>query len=91
MAVVHTTTSGWFDYLANLDAMVDYDYADKSDYDDTASKQWRASRWLMSTESQSRETDSPIFYTWENELSSRIYVGDSLHTTGELTIDLGPR
>jgi len=85
MAVTATTDKGWFDYLSNLDAMVDYDYANSVVIDDIDAL-WRTSRWLMSQESQSRVTDSPIFYLWDSELGDRIYTINGAATTGELTL-----
>ena len=87
MAVVPTTERGWFDYLANKDEMVDYDYANSVDIDDISAR-WRTAKWLMSQESQSKATDTPIFYNWEGELGDRIFTVDGAHTTSETTITL---
>ena len=87
MAVTPTTDRGWFDYLSNLDAMVDYDYASTVVIDDLDAV-WRTSKWLMSTEGQSRKTDTPIFYLWDGELGDRVYTLNGAHTTGDLTLTL---
>ena len=88
MATTFTTDVGWFDILANQEALLDEDYKKGIDIDDLQAKSWRASRYLMSVESKSMETQSPRFYVWRNTLQDRVYTVNEAVTTGELDITL---
>ena len=84
MATTFTSTPGYFDWLSKKATMLDEEYASKVDIDDI-SAMWRTTKWLLSTEAQSKTTATPIFRTWEGTLSERSYQVDGALTTGDLT------
>lgn len=80
-----TTGRGVFDYIANNDNMINYNYDDAVEYDEDSSR-WGVSEYLMRKDSASEEVSSHRFYTWEGNYMNRTLQVAEAVTTGELSI-----